>query len=172
MKPNHEEIAGKAHRIKVSPKEVSKHTTVIPGGETLTHPMLRRHGRALPRRSMSSGPAFGRTRGRTMTGKEPPDDGAMTSDAGALLLGATNKMLGLTRRLSACVTDRRDPDLIEHGVETLLMRRITGIALGYEDLNDHDEPRHDRLRAAGGKEHTEPPRTEQAGADPLRQDRR
>jgi hypothetical protein len=73
--------------------------------------------------------------------------GAITSDAGALLLGATDKALGLTRRLAACFTDHRNPDLIEHSVETLLIQRIIGIALGYEDLNDHDELRHDPIMA-------------------------
>ncbi len=75
------------------------------------------------------------------------DGGTLTSDAGALLLGATDKVLGLSRRLAACFTDRRNPELIEHSVETLLMQRITGIALGYEDLNDHDELRHDPMMA-------------------------
>ena len=75
------------------------------------------------------------------------DGGAITTDAGALLLGATDKALGLTRRLAACFADRRDPDLIEHRLETLVMQRVTGIALGYEDLNDHDQLRHDPLMA-------------------------
>src|SRR5579875_1357113 len=75
------------------------------------------------------------------------DAGAITSDAGGLLLGATDKVLGLTRRLAACFQDHRDPDLIEHRVETLLTQRITAIALGYEDLNDHDQLRHDPLMA-------------------------
>jgi len=75
------------------------------------------------------------------------DGGAITSDAGALLLGATNKVLGLTRRLAACFKDYRAPDLIEHRVETLLTQRITAIALGYEDLNDHDQLRHDPIMA-------------------------
>lgn len=75
------------------------------------------------------------------------DGGAITTDAGALLLGATDQALGLTRRLAACFQDRRDPDLIEHRLETLLMQRVTGIALGYEDLNDHDQLRHDPLMA-------------------------
>jgi hypothetical protein len=75
------------------------------------------------------------------------DGGAMTSDAGALLLGATNKVLGLTQRLAACFKDSRDPAYIEHTVETLVMQRITGIALGYEDLNDHDQLRHDPVMA-------------------------
>ena len=75
------------------------------------------------------------------------DGGAITSDAGGLLLGATDKVLGLTRRLAACFKDHRDPDLIEHRVETLLTQRITAIALGYEDLNDHDQLRHDPIMA-------------------------
>jgi len=75
------------------------------------------------------------------------DGGAMTSDAGALLLGATDRVLGLTRRLAACFKDSRDPAYIEHTVETLLMQRVVGIALGYEDLNDHDQLRHDPVLA-------------------------
>jgi hypothetical protein len=71
----------------------------------------------------------------------------MTSDAGALLLGATNRVLGLTRRLAACFKDSRDPAYTEHAVETLVMQRVTGIALGYEDLNDHDQLRHDPVMA-------------------------
>lgn len=75
------------------------------------------------------------------------DGGAITSDAGALLLGATDKKLGLTRRLAACFKDHRNPEFIEHRVETLLTQRIIGIALGYEDLNDHDQLRHDPIMA-------------------------
>ena len=71
------------------------------------------------------------------------DGGAITSDAGALLLGATDRVLGLTRRLAACFKDSRDPAYTEHALETLVMQRVVGIALGYEDLNDHDQLRHD-----------------------------
>ena len=70
------------------------------------------------------------------------DGGEVTSDAGALLLGATNRAIGLVRRLARCFTDGRAPELVEHTVETMLMQRICGIALGYEDLIDHDELRH------------------------------
>jgi hypothetical protein len=73
--------------------------------------------------------------------------GAMTSDAGALLLGATDRVLNLTRRLAGCFKDNRDPAYIEHAVETLVMQRVSGIALGYEDLNDHDHLRHDPVMA-------------------------
>jgi hypothetical protein len=75
------------------------------------------------------------------------DGGRITSDAGALLLGATDRVLGLTRRVAACFKDSRDPAYTEHAVETLVMQRIVGLALGYEDLNDHDELRHDPVLA-------------------------
>jgi hypothetical protein len=75
------------------------------------------------------------------------DGGAITSDAGALLLGATDRVLGLTQRLAACFKDSRDPAYTEHALETLVMQRVVGIALGYEDLNDHDQIRHDPVLA-------------------------
>ncbi len=75
------------------------------------------------------------------------DGGAITSDAGALLLGATDKVLSLTRRLAACFKDSRNQAFTEHAVETLVMQRVVGIALGYEDLNDHDQLRHDSVMA-------------------------
>jgi hypothetical protein len=71
------------------------------------------------------------------------DGGAMTSNAGALLLREADRSIGLSRQAAACFTDGRRQDRIEHGVETLIAQRIHGIALGYEDLNDHDELRHD-----------------------------
>jgi hypothetical protein len=75
------------------------------------------------------------------------DGGRITSDAGALLLGGTDRVIGLTRRLAACFADARDPALIEHQVQTLVMQRVVGIALGYEDLVDHDQLRHDPVMA-------------------------
>jgi hypothetical protein len=75
------------------------------------------------------------------------DGGAMTSDAGALLLGATDRAIGLIDRFAACFTDRRRAELIEHEVRTLVGQRVVGIALGYEDLIDHDELRHDPVMA-------------------------
>jgi hypothetical protein len=75
------------------------------------------------------------------------DGGSITSDAGALLLGAANKVLGLTHRLATCFKDSRNPAFTEHSVETLVMQRVVGIALGYEDLNDHDQLRHDPVMA-------------------------
>jgi Transposase DDE domain group 1 len=71
------------------------------------------------------------------------DGGTMTSDAGALLLGSTDRAIGLLDRAAACFRDRRAAGLVEHEVQTLVMQRVVGIALGYEDLNDHDLLRHD-----------------------------
>jgi hypothetical protein len=75
------------------------------------------------------------------------DGGAITSDAGALLLGAADRAIDLTGRFAACFHDERRQDLIEHEVVTLLGQRVFGIALGYEDLNDHEELRHDPMMA-------------------------
>ncbi len=71
------------------------------------------------------------------------DGGNITSNAGALLLGQVDRGLGLVRRFAACFIDRRDPRYVEHQVDTLVGQRIFGLALGYEDLNDHDELRKD-----------------------------
>ena len=71
------------------------------------------------------------------------DGGTVSSDAGALLLGRADAALGLIDRLAGCFSDARDPDLIEHTVRTLVGQRVFGMALGYEDLNDHESLRHD-----------------------------
>jgi hypothetical protein len=76
------------------------------------------------------------------------DGGAITSDAGSLLLGSADRAIRLTERFAACFTDGRQAGLVEHQVGTLVMQRVFGIALGYEDLNDHDELRHDPVLAA------------------------
>ena len=88
---------------------------------------------------------FARVEGRSVVAAF--DGGRITSDAGALLLGAADRVVGLTRRLAGCFTDARNPAFVEHAVETLVMQRIVGIALGYEDLIDHDELRHDPILA-------------------------
>jgi hypothetical protein len=75
------------------------------------------------------------------------DAGLVTSDAGALLLGATDWAIGMMDRFGACFHDERRQDLIEHEVTTLVGQRVFGIALGYEDLNDHDELRRDPMMA-------------------------
>jgi hypothetical protein len=75
------------------------------------------------------------------------DGGLVTSDAGALLLGATDRAVDLIGRFAGCFRDRRCRELIEHEVATLVGQRVVAIALGYEDLNDHDELRHDPVMA-------------------------
>lgn len=69
------------------------------------------------------------------------DGGQISSDAGALSLRDVDGTLRLTEQVAACFQYGRDPDLIEHSVRTLVMRRIVAIALGHEGLNDHDPPR-------------------------------
>lgn len=71
------------------------------------------------------------------------DGGQISSDAGGLLLREVEKRFGILRRFSGCFRDYRDPQRIEHSVESLIGQRVYGIALGYEDLNDHDSLRHD-----------------------------
>src|SRR5438876_11400872 len=88
---------------------------------------------------------FGTVEGRAV--EAAFDAGLVTSDAGALLLGATDRAMRMTARFAACFHDERREDLIEHQVATLVGQRVFGIALGYEDLNDHDELRHDPLMA-------------------------
>jgi hypothetical protein len=89
------------------------------------------------------------------------DGGAITSDAGGLLLREVEAKTGILRRFAACFTDHRDPERVEHTVSELIFQRIFALALGYEDLNDHDTLRHDPLLAVlVGK------------ADPTGQDRR
>jgi hypothetical protein len=75
------------------------------------------------------------------------DGGAITSDGGALLLGATDRAIRLIGRFAGCFIDRRRAELVEHLVPTLVGQRVFGIALGYEDINDHDELRHDPVMA-------------------------
>ncbi len=75
------------------------------------------------------------------------DGGAITSDGGGLLLREVEKRVGILHQFAACFTDYRNPDLIEHQVEELVAQRVYGLALGYEDLNDHEELRNDPLLA-------------------------
>ena len=75
------------------------------------------------------------------------DGGKVTSDAGALLLGATDRTISLVRRFAACFVDGRAQAQVEHSVATMVAQRVFGIALGYEDLIDHDQLRHDPVLA-------------------------
>jgi len=73
--------------------------------------------------------------------------GNISSDSGGLLLRQVEQITGIIRQFAGCFTDYRDPDLVEHTVEELIAQRIYALALGYEDLNDHDELRNDPLLA-------------------------
>ena len=106
------------------------------------------------------------------------DGGRMSSDGGAVVLRAANGVLDLTARLARCFSDYRDERRTEHSVQALVGQRVYGLALGYEDLNDHDRLRDDSVLAlaleredvkgearvrerdrgssAGGVEHAEP----------------
>ena len=75
------------------------------------------------------------------------DGGTISSDGGCLLLGEAERLTGALRQLAACFTDHRDADAIEHTVAQLVAQRVYGLALGYEDLNDHDTLRLDPLLA-------------------------
>lgn len=73
------------------------------------------------------------------------DGGTISSDGGALLLRQTDKQINLLPRLAQCFLDGRDQDLVEHSLEQMLAQRVYGLALGYEDLNDHEQLRSDPL---------------------------
>jgi len=75
------------------------------------------------------------------------DGGKISSDSGGLLLREVEQRTHIMKRLAGCFIDYRDPDQIEHSVESLIKQRIMGLALGYEDLNDHDALRQDPLLA-------------------------
>jgi len=86
--------------------------------------------------------------------------GTLSTDGGALLLREVNQRLGVARALAQCFDDQRDPRFVDHALEQLLTQRLEGLALGYEDLNDHDQLRRDPLLAVACDK-----------TDPLGQDR-
>ena len=71
------------------------------------------------------------------------DGGTISSDGGAFLLRQTDKRLNLLPRLAECFLDSRNPEQVEHSVLEMLSQRVYGLALGYEDLNDHEQLRKD-----------------------------
>jgi len=75
------------------------------------------------------------------------DGGAITTDAGGLLLREVEKRTGILERFAACFRDHRAAGQVEHTVQQLVAQRVYGLALGYEDLNDHDQLRRDPLLA-------------------------
>jgi hypothetical protein len=90
--------------------------------------------------------------------------GTLSTDGGALLLREVNRRLGLSRALAACFHDQRDPRFLQHPLETLLLQRLEALALGYEDLNDHDQLRRDLLLAVAC-DHPDPLGQNRAGSD-------
>ena len=91
---------------------------------------------------------FPRVEGRSVVAAF--DGGAVTSDAGALLLGAADRAIGLVERFATCFDDGRRQGQVVHEVGSMVGQRVFGIALGYEDVNDHDELRHDPVMAVLG----------------------
>ena len=75
------------------------------------------------------------------------EGGFLSNDGGSLFLREIDGRHRFMEKLAGCFADYRNPELIEHSVEELLRQRIFGLALGYEDLNDHDSLRHDPLLA-------------------------
>src|SRR4051794_31802762 len=100
----------------------------------------------MPTHCSATGMAFGRAGGRELVAAF--DGGRVTSEAGALLLGATDQAIRLVDRFAACFRDRRHPAFVTHRVRSLVGQRIFGLALGYEDLVDHDDLRHDPVLGA------------------------
>ena len=84
---------------------------------------------------------FGRLGRRVVEGRF--DGGSMTGDGGVLLLGEVDRKLGLMDAAARCIADPRSPLLIKHGVRDMLRQRVYGLALGWEDLNDHGALRQD-----------------------------
>ena len=89
---------------------------------------------------------FSRVEGRSVVAAF--DGGAVSSDAGALLLGAADRAIGLVDRFAACFGDERAQGQVIHEIPAMVGQRVFGIALGYEDVNDHDELRHDPVLGA------------------------
>jgi len=75
------------------------------------------------------------------------DGGSISSDGGSLLLREVEKRTGILAQFADCFRDFRKPELVEHSVGELVGQRVYGLALGYEDINDHDELRRDPLLA-------------------------
>jgi Transposase DDE domain group 1 len=86
------------------------------------------------------------------------DAGSMTSDAGGLLLRETDRRLNLLPRLAECFLDGRNASMVKHAVAEMVAQRVCGLALGYEDLNDHEQLRHDPvLQVLAGKSELQQP---------------
>ncbi len=100
----------------------------------------------MPTQCNPTGMVFGRAGGREVVADF--DGGLVTSDAGVLLLGATDRAIRLVERFARCFQDGRDPAYVRHRLDSLVAQRVFGLALGYEDLLDHDELRRDPVLGA------------------------
>jgi len=109
------------------------------------------------------------------------DGGTITTDGGGLLLRETDRRLNLLPRLAECFLDGRSPLFVEHSVSQLVSQRVCGLALGYEDLNDHEQLRQDPLlRVLAGKsdvedsplagKHAESAGTQRRHTEPVQED--
>src|SRR5450755_4417389 len=86
------------------------------------------------------------------------DGGTISSDGGAFLLRQTDKRLNLLSRLAECFLDSRNQKQVEHSILEMLAQRIYGLALGYEDINDHEQLRNDPVFGIlAGREELEKP---------------
>jgi AraC-like DNA-binding protein len=99
----------------------------------------------MPTECSASEMDFGRAGGRRVVADF--DGGLVSSDAGALLLAETDKAIGLIDRFAGCFHDRRNPLSTVHPLKALIAQRVFGLALGYEDVVDHDRLRHDPVLA-------------------------
>ncbi len=81
------------------------------------------------------------------------DGGKISSDAGGVLLREVEKRTDILERLAGCFRDYRNEERIEHSVGSLIRQRVYGMALGYEDLNDHDSLRHDVVMGLLSEKH-------------------
>jgi Transposase DDE domain group 1 len=84
---------------------------------------------------------FGTSGGRTVTARF--DGGTISSDGGAVLLQQADRRLKLLERFSECFLDGREQSKVEHSVHEMVSQRVYGLALGYEDINDHEQLRSD-----------------------------
>ena len=71
--------------------------------------------------------------------------GQLVSDSGVLLLREVDRQIGLSEGIAACLPDPRQPAKIRHDQQTMIGQRLMALACGYEDLNDHDQLRHDAV---------------------------
>jgi hypothetical protein len=84
--------------------------------------------------------------------------GQVSSDGGSLLLRETDRKINLLGRLAGCFSDARNQEQVEHTVAEMLSQRIYGLALGYEDLNEHEQLRADpQVGLLSGKRKPEEP---------------